>query len=245
MLRSFRGKQEVWVPRRSEFDAHGFRRLLLVSAVVLLCAALSGTVLAEEQRTQDTGQPDERISAIVRCLKQSREAVLFPADDIQCIEPRRGAKALDRRGVLLPQSVNAKAVCEQNKAAPGADKRILERFAIKEVAAAAKQQRIDTNGIRIIGAVFCNGIDLVGLDIPYSLVLDRSVVWGWNEEDPSVLWGNIEARNMRVGGDLSLDQSWIYGNVRIVRSEISGSFWAGKAFVNHITVENSTIKERS
>jgi hypothetical protein len=90
-------------------------------------------------------------------------------------------------------------VCRNND-----DPRRLPADTIKRIAA-YKGLHIGPTGIRIIGAVFCSdpsiargrppfeqiGLDLAGLNLEYSLILDRSVVNG-----------TVDARNLRVKGDL-------------------------------------------
>jgi hypothetical protein len=190
----------------------------------------------------DDGHQNQAAKAIVHCLKLSQEAILVSDDGVVCVPKRSAPKALKARGADLPQTINVKDVCEREQMAPGSDKRVLERMTIKRIAKIAAEETIDSSGIRVIGAIFCNGLELTGIDLPYSLVLDRSVIWGKDIEHPAALFGNIEARNMRIAGDFSIESSRVYGNIRLVRSDLAGSFFSNKTFANRIQVQDTTIK---
>ena len=58
-------------------------------------------------------------------------------------------------------------------------------------------KKIGPHGIRILRAIFCEKVDLVGLELPFSLVLDKSV-----------FTEGIEIRNIKMRGDLSFDDSF-------------------------------------
>ena len=237
---------------RGQRHRAGFGVLLLG---LLIWSALAGNAAASGPGIADHlvqtpksigiagGHTNQTAEAIVRCLKQSKEAVLFPDDGVNCVDKRGADEALATRKADLPQMIDVRAICEREQIAPGKDKRVLDRMIIKSVAQVAANETIDRSGIRVIGAIFCNGLELTGIDLPYSLVLDRSVIW--SGKYPNTLFGNIEARNMRIAGDFSVDDSRIYGNIRLVRSELAGSFYAGKTFANHVQIENSTIKGAS
>ena len=90
---------------------------------------------------------------------------------------------------------------------------------------------INSIGIRIIGGIYCDGVDLSGMDIPYSLILDRSI-----------FRGRVNVRNFRTKGDLSVNSSVMYKSFRINRAEISGSVWATLAFIQTMDVSDSVVK---
>ena len=171
------------------------------------------------------------------------EAVLVPdGAGVVCAKPSKGGDYLD--GAVAPQSkekrylhphmIDSETVCAQERSAPGADKRVLDRGFIKDLVRESiekKEKKIDPIGIRILGGIYCDGLDLVGLDIPYSLVLDRSI-----------FRGRVDIRNFRTKGDLSVDNAIVYTSLLINRVEISGSIWAQYAFIRKIEIADATIK---
>lgn len=165
------------------------------------------------------------------------EAVLIPeAPGVVCATPKKGGDFLDRNEAdaekrnlyMHPHKLDPLKTCEDHN-----DPRILGGDIIKVLVRQAEKD-IDPTGIRIIGAIFCSYLDLNGLDIPYSLVLDRSIISGKGSL--------IDIRNFRTRGDLSLDNTVVYTSVRIRRSEISGSLYAQRAFFNQLEIGDSTIK---
>jgi hypothetical protein len=89
----------------------------------------------------------------------------------------------------------------------------------------------DPRGIRILGAVFCEAVDLSGLDLSYALVMDRSV-----------FLGGVEARNLRMRGDLSFDGSLALDTIWIMRSRIEGTVFGSDAFIKELRVLDSEIQ---
>jgi hypothetical protein len=86
------------------------------------------------------------------------------------------------------------------------------------------------SGIRIFGAIFCERVKLVGLELPFSLVLDKSV-----------FAKGIEIRNVRVKGDVSFDSSLILDQLRIIRSHIEGTLFWDKSYIQRLQIGTSTI----
>jgi hypothetical protein len=173
------------------------------------------------------------LAKLTKCLLAGMEGVVIvDRQGVVCARPFYGTKLLDLgaswRGSesypALPM-VNAEDVCKKNT-----DLRILDRRIIKDIIKKSKDQ-IDPRGIRIIGGIFCDGIDLDGVDIPYSLILDRSIVRG-----------RVDIRNFRTKGDLSLDGSVIYNSILINRSEISGSLWMTYALANYAAISNTSVR---
>jgi len=80
------------------------------------------------------------------------------------------------------------------------------------------------------GAISCKALDLIGLSLPYSLVIDHSI-----------LVQGFEARNFQTKGDLSFDGGLIFGEFRVVRSRINGSIFAEKALIQKLQVLDSEI----
>ena len=118
-------------------------------------------------------------------------------------------------------------VCPQKIDSPVTDKRVLERDVIKRLIRDS-ENKIDSRGIRIIGAIFCEGLDLSGIDIPYSLVLDKALTTCTSQ--PECWQSPVEIRNFRTKGDLSFDGAVNYQKFLISRSHVSGSFYASFAF---------------
>jgi len=165
------------------------------------------------------------------------EAVLIAeAPGVVCATHRKGGDFLDRNEAATekrsqfahPHKIDAVKTCDEYT-----DLRILENDIVKVLMRQAAQD-INPTGIRIIGAIFCSGLDLNGLNLPYSLVLDRSIVAGKD--------GQVDIRNFRTKGDLSIDNTVVYTGVRIRRSEISGSLYGERAFLNKLEIGDSVIK---
>ena len=74
------------------------------------------------------------------------------------------------------------------------------------------------------------GLDLAGLDLTYSLVIDRSVVNGF-----------LDARNLRVKGDFSFENAVILGNLRLNRARVEGSVYGNKSFIDRLRVNDTQI----
>ena len=135
--------------------------------------------------------------------------MLLPGEGVKCTEKSavRRLKPEDRPPV--PYSVDIETVCKNRKL----NSRVLDGYTINNIILKMIMENltIDPSGIRIIGGIYCETLNLVGVNIPYSLILD------W-----SIIKGNLEALTFHVKGDFSLDQGVFYGNVRIVRAEIAG-----------------------
>jgi hypothetical protein len=191
-------------------------------------AALAATsVRAQEQASS----AESRIEAIVNCLATGNEAVL--ASSPTCVPRAAGIdKALDA-GMPLGGG-DWDAVCHNER-----DPRRLPGDAIKQIASRLPAAVAPT-GIRVIGAVFCGdldrppdsrvGLDLAGLDLPYSLILDGSLVNG-----------SIDARNLRVKGDFSFNNVVILRSLDLDRARIDGSVNGEKSFVDRLMVSDTAV----
>jgi len=111
-------------------------------------------------------------SKIIACLKVGMEAVLIAeAPGVVCATHRKGGDFLDRNEAATekrsqfahPHKIDAVKTCDEYT-----DLRILENDIVKVLMRQAAQD-INPTGIRIIGAIFCSGLDLNGLNLPYSL----------------------------------------------------------------------------
>lgn len=225
------------VPQRNEGGAHA---LPSENHEARACAQIGMSVVASPPGADGlfcAPHGNSAPSKITACLKIGMEAVLIPEwAGVVCATPMKGGDFLDgneaapgkSKQYAHPHKVNVREICEAQT-----DRRILGRDIIKKLVRQAAQE-IDPAGMRIIGGIFCSGLDLNGVDIPYSLVLDRSIVTGTD--------GQIDIRNFRTRGDLSLDNTVVYTSVRIRRSEISGSLYAQRAFFNKLEIGDSTVK---
>ncbi|MFY9624455.1 MAG: hypothetical protein WAJ91_08735, partial [Rhodoplanes sp.] len=144
------------------------------------------------------------VPAIGTCLGQNKEAVLF-ADHVQCTPYRAGTSHLTKEAPNAPFDVSLTHDCPAAPAQRDAAQQGSTQapFNARRIPANALNQiikdyasTIGAHGIRILGALFCEKLNLVGLDLPFSLILDRSV---FKE--------GIEIRNFRTKGDFSVDGS--------------------------------------
>jgi hypothetical protein len=168
------------------------------------CAVLTmGSARAQDAAASNLS--DSAFQAIVSCLSRGQEIVMAPKPE--CKSYGEGAAIAEAsRTPYGAHDGDWDRICQAKD-----DPRRLAPDAIKRIAA-QRDAAIAPTGIRIIGAVFCRGVDLVGLDLPYSIVIDHSVVVG-----------NVDARNLRVKGDLSLEYALVLGKVLLNRAHIEGS----------------------
>ncbi len=193
---------------------HAFAFARLAAIIVALTAF--ATPSAETKSPPSIEQ--EKYDAIVACLEDGREIVMAPR--LECVDRGAGDRKAESAGMPLGEE-NWDEVCKMN------DPRRLPADIVKHLVRA----QIAPSGIRIIGAAFCDGLDLVGLNVPYSLVLDRSTVRG-----------AIDARNTHVNGDFSFEYSLILGNLRLNRARVDGSVYGGASFMRRLRVHDSRIE---
>ncbi|KAF2989335.1 hypothetical protein OGR47_20955 (plasmid) [Methylocystis sp. MJC1] len=175
---------------------------------------------------------------ITSCLAVGMEAVLIPdRQGVVCAAPKKGGAYLDtprkeraeQPRYPNPHKIDVRVACDEKKGAADVDKRLLPRSAIKDLVRTTKD-KIDPQGIRIVGGIYCDGLDLSGVSLPYSLILDRSI---FN--------GDVVVRNFRTEGDLSFDNVVSYKKFNVSRTEISGTLWGQVAFFKRLEIENSSI----
>jgi hypothetical protein len=184
---------------------------------------LSNTAPLLSQTAPSVATNADVIEQILSCLETGQEAVLLQREPVQCAAFGDGVKLLEQKSPGAPKNVNVASACEDP-----ADLRRLSGNAVKHL---AKQlNRIDSIGIRVIGAIFCRNLDLVGLDIPYSLVLDKSV-----------FAGGILARSFRTHGDLSFDKSLIFGELFLARVHVDGTIFANESLIEKIRLLDSEV----
>jgi hypothetical protein len=202
--------------------------VIVVLSISLIGVGLLGSIRAHAvDRFKSTA--DSTVQEIARCLHGGGEFVLNPSGggDVvpnppTCEDAGRGDMKSDLPFNTSIDDVNA--LCNAQN-----DPRTLSGDVIKRVAA-QKENPIGPSGIRIKGAIFCNSVDLAGLDLSYSLILDNSL-----------FIGGIVARNLRVRGDFSLDNSLVLGVLSLNRARIDGSFYHGFGFIERQFVVDTKI----
>ncbi|MBV8745906.1 MAG: hypothetical protein JO134_12785 [Xanthobacteraceae bacterium] len=199
------------------------RPMLLL--LILACAALV-TAPARAQGTRPDSsapQPSEAtVQAIVSCLSQGREAVMVPQFHCEAYGVGAGFAQGEEMPLGLPDA-DWNQVCRNKD-----DPRRLSGDIIKRIV--ARKEAIAPSGIRIMGGIFCGDIDLVGLDLPYSVVIDYALVNG-----------DLDGRNLRVRGDLSFEHTIILGNLLLNRAHVDGSVYGGWSFIDQLLVNDSQI----
>ena len=173
--------------------------------------------------TTETGA----IPAISKCLRKDKEAVLLP-NGVQCKDYRQGADFLNITAPNAPFDFDANRDCPTNLPRPPNPRR-LSGDAIQQLMNELKSN-VPSFGIRILGAIFCTRLTLVGLDLPFSLVLDKSV-----------FADGVEFQNLHIKGDLSFDRSLILNRFRLSRSHIEGSVFGNDAFIRKVSIGSSTV----
>jgi hypothetical protein len=191
------------------------RASLLLAASCVLAAAN-----AQGQDTAPLRTPDP-VEAIATCLAEGLGEVLMSAT-VQCVPRGTGSDLAESAGT--PLGVDAEAVCRDRN-----DARVLPGDTVKRIAADARHH-VAPSGIRIIGAVFCEALDLVGLDLPYSLVLDRSL-----------LARGINARNFSLRGDFSIDYAVVLRSLILTRAKVDGSVYSQGSFLENLILSDTTI----
>jgi hypothetical protein len=199
--------------------------------IVVACAALANA-RAQDRAASDL--PEATFEAIVRCLSQGNEIVMAPK--LACVARQAGPDSADSIADKAHMPLGRRGwdgdwdkVCADKN-----DPRRLPADVIKRIAA-NKDAQIAPSGIRIIGAVFCGtphggALDLAGLDLPYSLVIDRSVVNGY-----------IDARNLRIKGDFSFENAVIVRSLRLNRARVDGSVYGGRSFMRRLFVSDTQV----
>jgi hypothetical protein len=201
-------------------------------SLAMCCVAF--LLLSMEPLLSQTTPPAETdvIEQILSCLETGQEAVLRQREPVKCAPFGEGVKLLKRLlqekspDALIPDApinVNIASACEDS-----ADLRRLPSNAVKLLAKQSK--RINPIGIRVIGAIFCEKLGVIGLDIPYSLVLDKSIfVHG------------IMARSFRTHGDLSFDNSLIFEELFLARAHVDGTIFASGSLIWKMRLLDSEV----
>jgi hypothetical protein len=203
---------------------------LSAALAVWLAIAAFGLQSARAQHPKEMELSESVLRAIEDCLAGGSEYVM-PAR--ACYERESGKEIVAGGQFKMPQAEEDwDKVCRNAQ-----DPRWLPANAIKRLVA---QGHIAPSGIRILGAVFCDparpddhtavALDLAGLNLPYSLVIDHSVVNG-----------HVEARNLRIGGDLSFDYAVILGRLRLNRAQVGGSVYGRGSFMEGLRAFDTQV----
>jgi hypothetical protein len=165
--------------------------------------------------------PDAVVKEIAECLHHRGEFLVDPQDSTnQCIAPHWGAKIRPE----LPFNLSRDEI---DKICRDGDRRALSGDTIKRIVAQANGS-IGPMGIRLINGVYCDQADLAGLDLQYSLILDKAV-----------FRRGIAARNLRVKGDFSIDDSLVLKTLTLNRARIDGSFYHDHGFIEREIVTDT------
>jgi hypothetical protein len=193
--------------------------------VVVLCAfagalpANAQNPIAQPASAQESSTRELVIEYIARCLSLGKEVIMEP--EATCKPYEQGHKVLDQAAIPLSETG---AICQDKD-----DPRRLSADIIKRIAAQTTYT-IAPSGIRILGGVFCGGLDLVGLDLAYSLILDYSL-----------FYGPVNARNFKTTSDLSFDNSLLTGSFTLTRATVGGSIYSSAGLVEAVTVSDTKI----
>jgi hypothetical protein len=200
----------------------------------LTAAAIISALAAAPTHAQSASEldiPEATFQAIVKCLSAGDEIVMAPK--LSCVARTTGDEIAGKANMPLGKhgwNGDWNSICQDKS-----DPRRLPANIIKRIAA-EKDVRPAPTGIRIIGAVFCgsNGdsaaLDLAGLELAYSVVIDRSVVNGF-----------LDARNVRIKGDFSFDDTVILENLRLNRARVEGSVYGNRSFMDQLFVNDTQV----
>ncbi len=195
---------------------HAFACARLVAALL----ALTILAIVSAHATSPPSLGPAKYDAIVACLEDGREIVMAP--EMRCVDRQKGDHIAEVEGGMPLREKNWDEVCGNAQ-----DPRRLPPDLIKHL---SKNSKIAPSGIRILGAVFCDGVDLVGLNLSYSLVLDRSY-----------FGGAFDGRNLRLHGDLSFEYAVIVGSFRLNRARIEGSVYGGASFIKQLRAFDTQV----
>lgn len=194
---------------------------LICGMVAAVAVALSAaTPRAAELDLKHVNNDAEQISAIGECLLKDQEVVLF-SNGLLCTPYRTSHLLLDKESPNSPFDFDAEKDCPKKPSGPF-DARRLSADVIQRLLNDLKL-RVGSSGFRIFGAIFCERMNLIGLKLPSSLVIEKSV-----------LKEGIEIQNLQIDGDLAFDDDLILEEFRINRSHMKGSLFADGSSVQKL-----------
>jgi hypothetical protein len=153
---------------------------------------------------------------IVECVEDGKEVVLFQSA-LECVDYRTGNDYFPSANVH--SKTNIDAICQNKNDWRRVPANIIQMIAQR------KLLHKGAEGIRVLGAAFCHDLNLVGIDVPYSVVLDFSI-----------FAGNVEVRNFHTQGDFSIEDGVILGQMRIARSKIDGTLFGTRTIFKKLLV---------
>jgi hypothetical protein len=230
-----------------------YRALVAGAAIVFgstafVAAAATTAAPAPAPAPAAEAEADPLVTELATCLSaDDREVVFFPDKKFECVPRRSGGRLL---AAITPQQRDPLVICGSEHAK---DQR---RLRLKTIIKLAKQQaiKIGADGIRLIGAVFCSEeVNLNDLVLPYSLVLDHGVfrygirAVGFSTRDnfsvdDSYVFGNLRLRNAKIEGSLSARRSFIV-KARIIDTEVGGqTILEDSLFHGVVTLEHFVTK---
>jgi hypothetical protein len=172
-------------------------------------------------RELSTDSTDALIDGMRDCFAQGAE-VRLTATAARCVAYREKKEELKPPE---PDTTDIDRVCKDPT-----DKRILPVDIINRLIPYAPNT-VANSGIRILGAIFCDELKLVGSKLNHSLILDYAI-----------FRNGMALRNVTIEGDLSLEHSIIMGDELLVqRSRISGTLYARRSFVERLLFEDLTV----
>ncbi|MBK5957243.1 hypothetical protein CCR97_03335 [Rhodoplanes elegans] len=193
-----------------------------VVAATLVAATVVGIAAAGPWPPQGA-DPDATAKAdlgpIATCLASGRDMVMAPRP--ACVPRGSGAAVAEKAGMPLGER-DWSVVC-----ATGDDPRRLPRDAVARLAGDPAVARA---GIRIVGALFCDGLDLADLDLSAPLMLDRAV-----------FAGPVDLHNLHLKGDLGLDNAVLLDTLRLDTVRIAGSVRLNRSFVRRLRVADTKV----
>lgn len=179
---------------------------------------------------QNRKDPEKVADALwTQCLSKARQVILNP-DGWLCADKTAGEKLQPK---LTVAQLDPEILCA------GDDKRRMPNGIIRKIADRIRTTTPDEglsgaihkNGIRIIGAAFCQDeVNLSDLTLLHPLVLDNAI-----------FRFGIRARSLNIGGNLSLDGSYVYDNLDISNSKIGGTIFGRRAFIQKLSISDSEV----
>ncbi|MFD2182180.1 hypothetical protein [Rhodoplanes azumiensis] len=193
----------------------------LVRALVATVWLAAGAVADpwSQGRADPAGPVRPDVDAIATCLATGREMVMAPRP--ACVPRGSGAAIAEKAGMPLGER-------DWSAACASADHP--RRLPRDTVARLAGDPAVARSGIRIVGALFCDGLDLADLDLPAPLMLDRAVVAG-----------SVELRNLHLKGDLGLDNAVLLDTLRLDTVRVAGSVRLDRSFVRRLRVADTIV----
>ena len=160
------------------------------------------------------------IQQMTQCLALGKENLMTPK--YNCVEFGSGESEAQASNMPLGEDDWTKVCATKD------EPRGLRADTVKRL---AQSHDIAPTGIRIIGGVFCDALDLTGLDLPYPLVLDYSL-----------FVGGIKARDLRVKGALSLKNVIVRADLELTSVRVEGSIFTSRSFMKNLMATDTQVQ---